>query len=116
VTSAIRGKRGQEFLRELASTLDAMPEKRLIQNELVQNGEFCTLGVIGAKRGLNMAQLDPDSYDAIADKLGIAHQLVQEIEWENDEGVWGDKETPENRWKRMRAWVESQLRAPKGDV
>lgn len=30
VASAVRGKRGQAFLRELATTLDAMPEKRLI--------------------------------------------------------------------------------------
>lgn len=29
VASAIRGKRGQAFLRELVEALDAMPEKRL---------------------------------------------------------------------------------------
>lgn len=30
VRSAIRGKRGQAFLRELIAALDAMPEKALI--------------------------------------------------------------------------------------
>ncbi|KGX48418.1 hypothetical protein [Burkholderia pseudomallei] len=49
VNSAIKGARGQEFLRDLAATLDAMPDKRLIDNEFRNsNGEFCALGVLGA--------------------------------------------------------------------
>lgn len=35
VTSAIRGKRGQAFLREALAALDAMPEKQLIAGDLV---------------------------------------------------------------------------------
>ena len=42
VESAIRGKRGQAFLREMLVALDAMPEKRLIAGELVTpTGEVC---------------------------------------------------------------------------
>jgi hypothetical protein len=39
VKSAIRGKRGQAFLREMLAALDAMPEKRLIAGDLVFKGE-----------------------------------------------------------------------------
>ena len=34
VASATRGKRGQSFLRDLLASLDAMPVKRLISDEL----------------------------------------------------------------------------------
>ena len=34
VMSATRGRRGQQFLRDLLASLDAMPEKRLITDEL----------------------------------------------------------------------------------
>ena len=34
VKSAINGKRGQQFLRELADALDAMPEKVLVAGAL----------------------------------------------------------------------------------
>jgi hypothetical protein len=39
VTSAIRGKRGQAFLREMLASLDAMPDKRLITGALVFDGQ-----------------------------------------------------------------------------
>ena len=35
VASAIRGRRGQAFLREMRAALDAMPDKRLIATALV---------------------------------------------------------------------------------
>jgi hypothetical protein len=34
VASAIRGGRGQAFLREMLAAMDAMPVKRLVANEL----------------------------------------------------------------------------------
>lgn len=37
--SAIRGKRGQTFLKELLAALDAMPVKRLIREHLVIDGD-----------------------------------------------------------------------------
>lgn len=39
VASAIRGARGQAFLREMLTALDAMPEKRLISGALVFDGQ-----------------------------------------------------------------------------
>lgn len=108
VASAIRGKRGQAFLRELLEALDAMPEKRLIANELRQGGEVCALGSVGVRRGIELETLDPEDYDSLANVFGIAHQLVREIEYENDEASY--RCSPESRWRSMRAWVVQQLR------
>ena len=115
VASAIRGKRGQAFLKELIGALDAMPEKRLIANELQAGCDVCAIGSVGRQRGIDMAELDPENYDRLASEFGIAHQLVQEIEWMNDEAYFGAG--PEGRWKFMRDWAEKQLRSapPKAD-
>ena len=108
VESAIRGRRGQAFLREMREALDAMPVKRLISHELEQGGEVCAIGSVGARRGINMSNLDPDAIESVAGKFGIAEALAREIVYENDEGKWG-AETPEERWQRMRAWVDRQI-------
>lgn len=86
VASAIRGKRGQAFLRELAEALDAMPQKWLVAGELQsEDGCNCTLGVIASKRGLDVTSMDIDDYDFIAGSLGVNAKIAQEIMWENDE-------------------------------
>jgi hypothetical protein len=86
VKSAINGKRGQLFLRELAAALDAMPEKVLVAGALQSDDCcHCTLGVIGHQRGLDMASFDVDDYDAIAASLKVNAKVAQEIMWENDE-------------------------------
>ena len=86
VMSAIRGKRGQEFLRELASALDAMPIKELVPGELQDDdGRHCALGVLGERRGLSVASMDVDDYDALADALKVNAKIAQEVMWENDE-------------------------------
>lgn len=122
VKSAIRGKRGQAFLRELAAAMDAMPEKALIKNELIdQDGHCCTIGVVCKLRGVSVEGVDYSDPESVGDLVGIAKQMAAEIEFENDE--CGDRyervsgsqawkhidETPEERWQRMRKWVESQI-------
>lgn len=109
VTSAIRGKRGQAALKELAAAMDAMPNKRLIEDELVRDGEYCTLGVLGAARQIRMDDLSPYDAETIADRFYLSPALVREIEYLNDEGIWG-RESPEQRWQRMREWVNEQIR------
>jgi hypothetical protein len=118
VASAIRGKRGQAFLREMLTALDAMPEKRLIAHDLQspafvppEHGGVCAIGSVGVARSVDMTTLDVENYDAIAATFGIAAPLVQEIEFMNDD-AWGCyRETPEEKWTRMRAWVAAQIRA-----
>lgn len=108
VTSAMKGKRGQAFLLELRDAMDALPEKRLVADVLEADGQFCTIGVLGAKRGINMEALDPDDREGVAEAFGIAPALAAEIVFMNDEGSW-NAETPEQRWVRMREWVESNI-------
>jgi hypothetical protein len=124
VENAITGKRGQAFLRELLAALDAMPDKRLISDELVDaDGAFCTLGVIGAARGVDLKALDYSDPRALGKAFGIARSLAAEIEYENDDddGAYGSSydralgcyihsETPEARWQRMRRWVEAHIK------
>lgn len=88
VMRAIRGKRGQGALREIAAALDAMPVKELAAESLVtEGGEFCTLGALGNARGLDMSRIDPDDWEAVAAAFGIAPSLVREIVYWNDEGT-----------------------------
>lgn len=109
VESALRGKRGQEFLKQLADSLDEMPVKRLIAHDLEAQGEFCTIGVLGAKRGVDMAKLDPNDREEVAGVFGIAPAMAAEIVFMNDEGSYL-AETPEQRWIRMRKWVGEQMK------
>lgn len=109
VKSATRGKRGQSFFKELLVALDAMPVKRLITNELEANGEFCTLGVLGNARGLDMSEIEPEEPDQVSEGFNIAEALAQEVVFMNDEASFDYDESPEKRWSRMRNWVESQI-------
>ena len=108
VESAIKGKRGQKFLIELAEAMDAMPVKELIAYELVEQGKFCTLGVIGKKRGIAIELIDPEDSRTVAEQFVIANAMAQEIVFMNDEAAWYD-ETPSQRWERMRKWVGDNL-------
>jgi hypothetical protein len=119
VASAMRGKRGQRLLLDLVEALDALPEKRLITEELIrETGEVCALGAVGLKRGVVMWSLNPDpdadGYDdeiekaeEVAAAFDVAPCLVREITYLNDEAWW--RITPEERWRRMRAWAVSHL-------
>lgn len=108
VRRATTGYFGQHLLRRLRDALDAMPTKRLITDAIKdESGEVCALGA-----------LDPNatSYDAedLAKHFKIARALAAEIVYMNDEGLgWYGVETPEQRWTRMRAWVDDQI-APEG--
>lgn len=141
VKSAIRGNRGQRTLKEIADALDAMPKKELAAGSLVTaDGEFCTLGVLGCARSLDMAGIDPDDREAVANAFGIAEALAAEIMYLNDEYIddwkwieveicgpvrpgwpdWGRKtqtvrvhndKAPAERWKFMRNWVSEQIQS-----
>lgn len=123
VASAIRGKRGQAFFREMLEALDAMEDKRLHYHVLARgpSGPACAMGVVVQKRGLDVTELENriedgddefDSYSIGAETaaiLDIPRTLACEIAYINDEGGWHD-ETPEGRWLRMRTWVASQIK------
>ncbi len=110
VASATRGKRGQEFFKALVDALDAMPEKRLIADELeAPDGSVCAIGALGKARGLEMTNLDPDNAKRVGKAFNIAEALAREVVFENDEAsCW--KDSPQSRWCRMRAWARRQIK------
>lgn len=111
VASAIRGRRGQAFLRELRDALDAMPEKSLVAEVLEEGGEVCAIGALGRQRGVDISGLDPENPEGVAQVFDVAPALVKETVFLNDEcGPWCGDDTPELRWQRMRDWVEGQIR------
>ena len=118
IASATRGKRGQQFFRDLVTALDAMPAKRLVSAELeTTDGEVCALGALARAKGVDMEAMgeamDDRDYGMLGGAFNIASQLTQEVMWENDEaGPYGG-ETPEQRWERVRAWAEKQIRKPR---
>lgn len=113
VRSAIHGKRGQSFLREMLAALDSLASKRLIAGNLEDGGEFCAIGVPGKIRGIDMSQLNPENPDHIARAFGLSRALVAEIEFINDEaGPWNETETPEERFVRVHKWVVEQILEP----
>lgn len=119
VASAIRGKRGQEFMRELLAALDALPEKKLIADALQADGAYCALGSVAHARCLPPHKLDQlaiamEDADAhtIADEFGINEKLAREIMFMNDEYGYGDGKDgtrDELRFRQFRNWVELQL-------
>lgn len=112
VASAMRGKRGQAFLKEMLAAFDAMSEKRLIKNDLEKEGAVCALGAVGVARKIDMSVADPHDYTTIASTFGIASAMAQEIMYYNDEVHWPNdrNETPEQRFIRMRAWIAAQIK------
>jgi hypothetical protein len=116
----MQSKRGQAFLHELLEALDALPQKRLIQGAMQQGGEVCVLGAVGLKRSMDLNDVDCHDHDAIADAFGISSMLAQEIAYWNDQGMeacllgltdgagW-KKNTPEDRFAFVRAWVVAGL-------
>ena len=125
VDRSLAGKRGQAFLREMLAAMDAMPEKRLIANALEmttqaarRNNELlgvaryeagvCAIGSVGRARSYDLFALDPNDTERIGKFFGIATCMAAEIEYINDElGLMN--ETPEQRFIRVRAWVEGLL-------
>jgi hypothetical protein len=102
-------------LRELAEALDSMSAKELIAENFECEGGVCALGRVGQVRGTSLAGpdfADTDARSVACSILGITDALAAEIMWINDEAVYyGRKETPEQRWRRVRAWAEINLKA-----
>ncbi len=105
VKRALHGQRGQALLSELVQALDAMDDKRLYPGSFATaEGEFCTLGVLGAKRGTKMDDLgDADDCDTalVGQRFGIAPAMAAEIMYMNDEYAVDE-------WK----WVEVEICGP----
>jgi hypothetical protein len=111
VKSAIRGRRGQAFLKEMLVALDALPEKRLITEELVHETGVCAMGAVIVMRGTDVSKVDPYDGEHVAHVVGVAPALAREIAWINDKDGPYNGETEEQRFERVRAWVAAQIKA-----
>jgi len=118
VERAIKGKRGQAFLKVMAKCLDEMPVKELIVEKLIdEDGGCCAIGVVCKARGLDVSKVDEYDSQEVGALVGIASPLAAEIAYLNDmdgsysiswSGARSPDETPGNRWQRMRRWVQEQ--------
>lgn len=131
VTSSIRGKRGQKFLRDLIAALDAMPVKELIYGQLIdEGGRVCALGALSRHRGMDTKKQDDlrqsceedgdEGFynESLACDFDVATPLIQELQYTNDEVWFQYEEKPteqtqqdknERRWRVVRAWAERHL-------
>lgn len=115
VDKALKGKRGQAFLKELLDTLNALPEKKLIANSFkTSDGDVCALGAIAVKRGIDtkiLEKYENDDVWGLGKIFGIADSMAAEIMFENDDdfGYRKTAETSEERFARIRAWVVKNI-------
>ena len=113
VDRALAGKRGQKFLKEMLVSLEALPKKRLLAEVMQQDDEVCAIGSVGLARGMDMSELDPEIYPemdfavAISKAFKIAVPMAAEVMYYNDIRA---KETPEERYIRMRNWIASHIK------
>jgi len=111
VSSAIRGKRGQAFLKEMLAALDKLPEKRLIAGEFMDSaGEVCALGAVGKARNCEIKEVNIEDNEGAGELFGIARAMAAEIQSINDDDFSYRKETPEERFVRVRKWVVEQIK------
>ena len=119
VTSAIRGRKGQAFLKRALVALDSMKTKELASHTFESDGSYCLLGAVAKHEGVDLAPIN-DNYDEeygdygesaemLASDLGIAPAMAREIVWENDEGCTFSNRS---RYEQMRKWVVVNI---KGD-
>ncbi len=132
--SALRGRRGQDFLRRLSAALDAMPVKSLIAipgeegeyadgeappgfNRLgTPDGQVCVLGCLALAEGKKPHEIDATDYGGLGAMFNVAPIVVRDLEWENDEQsfTYGDPGQEsmtegERRWAYLREWVKRNV-------
>jgi hypothetical protein len=122
----LNGAKGQAVLREIRDVLQSMPDKALIQDRLAdERGHVCAVGAVALARrvakGENRDDVlrdlaaripDDDDYDGayITADLGVEVGLKYGMAWalgDANDGYW--KDTPEERYDRVLAWVEKHI-------
>lgn len=116
--SAIRGRRGQQLLRDLVAGLDALPAPELSAGALEDEatGCCCAFGAVRRYRGAAAVplyfdpmeeDLDPPHY---AEPFDVAPALAWAVvdvneEWSNS----NNEASRRQRWERVRAWAVRHL-------
>lgn len=132
----IRGARGQRDLRDLRDALISLPEKRLISGRLAdEQGCVCTVGALALHRRKIAGEapetvladlaavIAPDQWGDFDEweseertmdlgvEIGLKRMLAIKLASLNDDAwVAPVDETPEARYERVLAWVESRIK------
>ncbi len=123
--SAIRGRRGQQLLRDLIAGLDGLPVPELAAGALEdpETGCVCALGAVRRQRGpeavpLHFDPTDPDlDWRELAGPFDISQALAYDVVAQNDYYTVGnDKQSRRHRWLSVRAWAVGHLITPAGEV
>lgn len=136
IENCLNGRRGQAILRELRDALLAMPEKRLIENYLMYEGQVCALGALARYRvetgglqlkgyfgkdslvqGVPELEKFVDGEDSafgtmeFGEAMGLPLALVVAISYENDDApYYKDRQhDEERRYQHVLHWVESRI-------
>jgi hypothetical protein len=122
----IKGAKGQAVLREIRDILQAMPEKVLITSRLAdEKGHVCAVGAVALARRVAKGESrddvlrdlaaripEDDNYMGahITASLGVQVGLKYGLAWalgNANDAYW--KDTPEERYERVLAWVEKNI-------
>jgi hypothetical protein len=123
---SINGKAGQKALKELEAALLALPEKRLIADELEDSeGEVCAIGAVKKYRGVEV-KADPEEMEEVGVELGFPRMVAWKVVALNDIEIDGHyveaagptacgnrlwvfvHATPEERYEKVLDWVRKQ--------
>lgn len=122
----IKGAKGQAVLREIRDILQAMPEKVLITSRLAdEKGHVCAVGAVALARRVAKGESRDDVLRDLAARIpeddnymgaditaslgvqvGLKYGLAWTLGYAND-AYW--KDTPEERYERVLAWVEKNI-------
>jgi len=122
---ALKGKRGQAFLREMEAALLALPRKRLIEGNICMGGEVCAIGALALKRLVDggksleaaLAWLEeraPHNSDAhetadFAERhFKVLERFSFKMAYVNDEHGYTN-DTPEQRYDTVLGWVRENI-------
>ena len=107
---SLKGRKGQRELQVLREALLALPVKHLAHGVLeTADGEMCAIGAYAKHKGLDLSHFDPDyASDEVGKAVGMPPLVAWKVVEMNDEW-FGHEFTPEQRYKKMLAWVESLL-------
>ena len=123
--SAIRGRRGQQLLRDLIAGLDALPVPELAAGALEdpETGCVCALGAVRIQRGAEAVPLrfdptDPDvDWRELSEPFDISETLAHAVVSTNEYyDKRNDEQSRRRRWLSVRAWAVGNLLAPAGGV
>jgi hypothetical protein len=116
--SAIRGRRGQQFLGDLVQALDALPLPELAAGALEdeETGCCCAFGAVRRLRGVDAVPLwfDPTEEDIAPGNLAKPFNVSETFAWavvqaNEDEMIGNDEKTRRLRWKQVRDWAVRHL-------